>query len=219
MNNAFIQACLGQEGVKPNVPFPVPFEYISATFDLDNADYYQINSAYDDMLKAAFGLGEFYGRRKETHVYLNEPHFRSNGSSSRSRMSDSAGVMAMKYLTFTGRHGFCLAIKPKAFAAPNIVSHPLAFGMHGFHDGNKTLHVDKLLLPAFDQFRRHRGFRTIPVTSETLNAAQAYAGLCMEQIKSGNPIMMLENLRNAAPEKLTRALIGENVGAITPAVL
>lgn len=219
MKNAFVKACLEQEGTKNNPSFPVPFEYISATFDLDDDTRYQACGTYDDILKTAFGMGVFYGRRKETHVYLSEPAFRSKGASEHSDISGSAGILAMKYLTFTGRRGFCLAIKPKTFAMPEIISYPLAFGIHGFHDGDQTLYVDKLMLPAFDQCRRHQGMRSIAITSESLTYAQRYATLCMEQINASAPILMLENLRTAAPENLVQALTGTVVGPVTGAVL
>lgn len=216
MKRSFVQACLEEVRVKPSAPFPVPFSMISETFDLDNETRYKPDSSYDDIIKTLFGMGELYGRKKQTHVYLSEPGYKAGGSSPHVSMSDSAGVLAMKYLSFTGKKGFSLAIKPKVFRQPDINSHPMAFGMHGFHDGQETLYVDKLLLPAFDEAKRHRGVRAIPATADSLNFAENYVGRCMRQIETQAPILMYENLRAAVPEKLMRALSADHVGAITP---
>lgn len=214
MKNAFLKACLDATRIKVDAPFPVPYQSISDTFDLDNEERYSVDNSYDDVIKTLFGMGELYGRQKQTHVFLSEPGFRADGAIGHSAMSDSAGVLSMKYLSLTGRKGFSLAIKPKAFSRPDIISHPMAFGLHGFHDGADTLHVDKLLLPSFDDYKRHSGVRGVPVTSETLNYAQNYAALCMEQLRSGNLLLMYDNLRASVPEKLFQSLIGEQVGRI-----
>ena len=115
-------------------------------------------------------------------------------------------------------NGFCLLIKPKTYARPDVISNPMAFGIHGFHDGDQTLYVDKLMLPAFNQFRKHIGFRRTPVTAQTLEYAESYANICMEQLLSSGHLLMLENLSNAAPEKLVASLCGSHVGPVDPSV-
>lgn len=219
MKQSFLQACLNEERLGKVRPFAVPFDKIIHTFDLDNMERYNFDDAYDDVIKTLFRMGELYGRRKQTQVYLSEPNHRANGTSQHQKMSDSAGVIAMKYKTFLGKNGFSLAIKPKVFSQPDVVSHPMAFGLHGFHDGHETLYIDKLMMPAFDEFKRHRGVRSIPLTAECLNYAENYVDLCMKQLDAKAPILMYENLRNSAPDNLLRALSGQHVGAITPEVL
>ncbi len=213
MKKHFLATYLADTVPRKDTPINVPFQKIQETFDLENKDRFKPDDNYTDLLTTAFGLGELSALKKQTQVFLNEPNYQCPGASDQDKTSYSAGILTMKYFSITGQQKFCLAIKPKLTVMPDIRNNLLTFGLHGFFK-EKNFLVDTLLMPAFDKYRCHQGTRSVPISSDTIGYAETYAQKCMEQLTSGRPIIMLQNLIDSAPESLVKTLTGNNIGPI-----